>query len=96
MTKESDKTAFHAKIHGRVQGVGFRYNTRREAKRYNVAGYIRNLSDGSVEVVCEGTKSEVESFAKWLGKGPPGAHVTDVDLRRVPYQGKYGSFTVEF
>ena len=47
---------------GRVQGVGFRYTTRRIAQGFDVAGYVRNLPDGSVELVVEGEAGEVERF----------------------------------
>jgi acylphosphatase len=47
---------------GRVQGVGFRYTTRRLAQGYDVAGYVRNLPDGTVELVAEGEAGEVERF----------------------------------
>lgn len=96
MENGKDRAAIHATIFGRVQGVGFRYNTRREASRRNLTGWVRNLPDGSVEVECEGEKARVEAFAGWLKKGPPGAHVSDVELRRIPYRGIYNRFTVEF
>ncbi|MBP7933511.1 MAG: acylphosphatase [Phycisphaerae bacterium] len=47
---------------GHVQGVGFRYTTERLARRYEVGGFVRNLSDGRVEVVVEGTPAEVGAF----------------------------------
>ena len=47
---------------GRVQGVGFRYTTSRVARRYTVAGYVQNLSDGRVKVVAEGEPSDVQGF----------------------------------
>ena len=47
---------------GTVQGVGFRYTARRIAQGYDVAGYVRNLPDGTVELVAEGEPGEVERF----------------------------------
>jgi len=47
---------------GRVQGVGFRFTVRRLACGYNVVGTVRNLSDGRVELIAEGTRSELEAF----------------------------------
>jgi acylphosphatase len=47
---------------GRVQGVGFRYTTRRIAHGYDVTGYVRNLPDGNVELVAEGEAGELERF----------------------------------
>ena len=49
---------------GRVQGVGFRYNTSSIARRYDVSGYVRNCPDGRVELVAEGTPSELEAFLR--------------------------------
>ncbi len=92
----SKKSGFKARIHGRVQGVGFRYNARKQAKRRSLSGWVRNEPDGTVTVVCEGDAEEVESFADWLKKGPPGARVSHVDFKQTPYQGVYSGFTVEF
>jgi acylphosphatase len=47
---------------GRVQGVGFRYTTRHIASRFNVTGYVKNLPDGRVQLVVEGTSDEIERF----------------------------------
>ena len=54
----------HATIHfsGHVQGVGFRYTTRQIAQEFEVAGFVRNLSDGRVEVEVEGAASEIAAF----------------------------------
>jgi acylphosphatase len=53
---------------GRVQGVGFRYTTRHLAQGYPVAGYVRNLRDGRVEVAAEGQARDVEAFLAALGR----------------------------
>lgn len=95
MNSDGGTSAFHARIFGRVQGVGFRYSARQEAVRRNLTGWVRNLPDGSVEVVCEGETARVDAFARWLKKGPPGARVTDVDFKKVQYKGVYNRFTVE-
>lgn len=66
-------------MHGRVQGVGFRYSTQHEAKRLGVTGYARNLDDGSVEVVACGTQQQVDQLLTWLkAGGPRGARVDRV------------------
>lgn len=52
---------------GRVQGVGFRYTTRQIAERYEVKGYVQNLSDGSVRLVAEGEMSELDRFLGAVG-----------------------------
>jgi acylphosphatase len=56
---------------GRVQGVGFRWWTHREALRLNVRGTVRNLSDGSVEVMAVATRDALEHFERSLRRGPP-------------------------
>lgn len=58
-------------VYGMVQGVGFRYNTQREARRLGVSGYARNLEDGSVEVVASGDKAQVDALITWLKEGGP-------------------------
>lgn len=65
-------------IHGRVQGVGFRYFTKRLAERASVAGWVRNLPDGGVEVVAHGSEEKLESFEQGLRIGPPGARVESI------------------
>jgi acylphosphatase len=87
--------AFTATVHGRVQGVGFRYYTRSMAHRLNLRGYVQNLPDGSVRVECEGQPAAVEQMATWLRKGPSSANVTDVDLHWKSKKSGYSTFTVE-
>jgi acylphosphatase len=79
-----------------VQGVGFRYSTVREARRLGLSGYVRNLPDGSVEVVAEGEEQVLERLAAWLRRGPPGAHVRQVHRRFAPDRDLYRDFRVEY
>lgn len=66
-------------VEGRVQGVGFREWTRREAERLpKIRGFVRNLADGRVEVVAEGPPSELAALAGVLSRGPLHARVTRV------------------
>ena len=87
--------AFHAIVHGRVQGVGFRYNTRSEALRRGLTGWVRNLRNGTVEVTAEGEKKKLALFAKWLEQGPPGARVTSLDFKSVEYTGSFQTFSIK-
>jgi acylphosphatase len=66
-------------VHGRVQGVGFRFGVARAAQTRRVAGWARNRSDGTVEIVLEGDAEDVESVARFCRVGPRGAHVTEVE-----------------
>ena len=65
----------HARVSGRVQGVGFRWFVREEARRLGLAGWVRNLPSGEVEVLAEGEAAAVASLSEALSKGPPGARV---------------------
>jgi acylphosphatase len=60
-------------VHGRVQGVGFRFAIVRVAESRGVAGWVRNRVDGSVEAVFEGAPEAVESVVRFWGEGPRGA-----------------------
>lgn len=70
---EADR--LHARISGRVQGVGFRWFIREEARRLGLAGWVRNLPTGDVELVAEGSPASLDVLARLIGKGPPGARV---------------------
>jgi acylphosphatase len=65
-------------ISGHVQGVFFRDTCRRMAERHGVSGWVRNLPDGSVEAVFEGTDGEVRHLVDWSRHGPRSAVVRDV------------------
>jgi acylphosphatase len=65
----------HGRVTGRVQGVGFRWSTREKAESLAVTGWVRNCSDGSVEVWIEGEDADVASMAAWLRHGPAHAFV---------------------
>ncbi|MEZ6016411.1 MAG: acylphosphatase [Planctomycetota bacterium] len=70
-------------VDGRVQGVGFRWHTRAEARALGLTGWVRNLADGRVEVWCEGPAEAVRALEDWLARGPSGGHVTEVEVRDV-------------
>lgn len=68
----------HLKIEGRVQGVGFRYFTRKSAEKYSINGWVKNMRDGTVEAVLVGSESSVLSMTEKLKRGPSTANVTGV------------------
>jgi acylphosphatase len=70
----------HVVVSGRVQGVFFRDSTRRLAQQHEVAGWVSNLPDGSVEAVFEGEADAVERMVAFAQKGPRGAGVERVDV----------------
>jgi acylphosphatase len=67
------------RIHGRVQGVGYRDYLRDEADRLGVTGWVRNRADGSVEAVVQGSAEAVERILGWARRGPPAARVTQLN-----------------
>ena len=66
------------RIYGHVQGVGFRYFTWQYALKIGVTGFVRNLADGSVEVIAVGSGSQIDALDAWLQEGPRTAIVDDV------------------
>lgn len=77
-------------VRGSVQGVFFRAETRDRASSLGLGGWVRNAPDGTVEAVFEGDDDRVESMVEWCRRGPPGAHVTDVDVTWVAPEGEEG------
>ncbi len=88
--------SLRAVVHGRVQGVGFRYTAVREARRRGIRGTVANLPDGSVEVEAEGEAAALEGFLTWLRRGPPGAHVREVESQWGTATGRFTGFDVAF
>lgn len=77
-------------ISGRVQGVGYRMSTVDLATDLGLSGWVRNLADGRVEAVFEGSRDVVEEMIHWCQQGPPGAVVKDVAVEYEQPQGIQG------
>ena len=88
-------SAFYALVRGRVQGVGFRYSTVKEAERLCVTGWVRNCRDGNVEVWAEGPNDKLALFLDWLNKGPQFSRVDSVRAENKEPKG-YRSFAVDY
>jgi acylphosphatase len=89
-------TRLEATLHGRVQGVAFRYHTRWRAQELGLTGYVRNEPDGTVEVVAEGPRSKLDELLSFLRVGPRAAMVTEVDTKWSAAQGRFGQFEVRY
>lgn len=76
----SEVIARRCHVSGRVQGVFFRASARQKAAELGCTGYARNLSDGRVEALIFGEPAAVQALIDWLWHGPPGAHVTNVEV----------------
>ena len=92
-----DKTGrarLHLIVSGRVQGVGFRFSAYDEAKDLALAGWVRNLASGEVEIVAEGKQENLQMLAAWAHLGPPSAHVTQVREDWQEFIGEFGEFRI--
>ena len=81
-------------VSGRVQGVGFRYFTQDIAALEGLTGLVRNLPDGSVEVVAEGAADALTRLEAALWRGPSHARVEDVEVESIPPTGRHAGFQV--
>jgi acylphosphatase len=82
-------------IHGRVQGVGFRYFVQHVGNRLSLVGDVRNCPDSTVEIVVEGAPEKIVEFIRQVQKGPSLARVQRVDVVDIAVRGAYGSFLIE-
>jgi acylphosphatase len=89
-----ERIQLHAIVHGRVQGVSFRYYTTLRAVDSGIVGWVQNLPDGTVEVIAEGSRQQLDSFADFLRQGPSGARVTSVDMNWQPATGDFSDFVI--
>lgn len=83
-------------VKGRVQGVGFRYFTIHAARGCRVVGTVRNLPDGTVEVIAEGSIEAIDELRKRLWEGPSFSDVTAVEEVELPVSRRYTVFDVEY
>jgi acylphosphatase len=84
----TDRTRAHVFVSGRVQGVFYRANTRETAREHGVDGWVRNLDDGRVEAVFEGSEDDVQAMVDWCETGSPQARVEDVAVEYAPPEGE--------
>lgn len=95
---ETDKSIelarLQAFVSGAVQGVGFRYFTLAAANELGVTGWVRNLYDGSVQVVAEGPREALEKLLQNLRKGPRSGRVEEVRFTWFPFHGDFDRFEV--
>ena len=92
----SMSNARHITVIGFVQGVGFRYTCLRCAQSLKVSGWVRNASDGSVEIHAEGTDDALDALVAWCHDGPPGARVKDVRVNPAAASMPADTFEIRF
>src|SRR5437763_10801394 len=98
MTRSPDHTVSEARrfvVRGRVQGVGFRWFVEREAHILKIAGWVRNNSDGTVEILAQGTRDQLIGLRSRLREGPRAARVDDVQESEAEPIKDLSSFRIE-
>ena len=93
-TQGNEFARLRAVAYGLVQGVGFRYYIHARARTLDVTGFVRNLPDGSVELVAEGQRPALEELLRAMQRGPLGARVTNVTAEWLPYTGQFQRFDI--
>jgi acylphosphatase len=89
-SQQQEQIRVHVFVTGRVQGVGYRFSTMDEANRLGINGWVRNLPDGRVEALFEGSKAAVEEMISWCRQGPRTAVVKDVAVEYEEPEGLQG------
>lgn len=82
-------------VSGKVQGVWFRQSTVEKARALKLKGWVKNLSNGDVEVLAEGIESDLNRLIEWCKKGPPLAKVESVDVKEEPAIGDLTDFYIK-
>lgn len=90
----SEHERMTAEVHGRVQGVGFRWYVRREARALGLSGWVRNEPGGTVLFEAEGPREDLEILIGRVRSGPPGSRVDRVELRWMRPAGSGGAFEI--
>lgn len=95
MKSDSDKLVrLEITVHGRVQGVAFRWHTQSQARKLGVTGWVRNNPDGSVRMVAEGSRSDLETFSAWALRGPDHARVDRQETFWSQASGSFDDFLI--
>jgi acylphosphatase len=89
-----EEKRLHLTVSGRVQGVGFRYFTYITGTNLHLHGWVRNRSNGDVEILAEGPRNHLDSLIQEIKKGPDMAHVINLDLEWSNPQEDLPPFTI--
>ncbi len=84
------KTSYRIRVTGKVQNVGFRYYTAKTAQEFNIDGFVKNETDGTVYIEAEGEADAMETFTNWCRRGPQWARVDRFDIQEQPLMGYVG------
>ena len=88
---------YHIIVSGRVQGVGFRYFTKKMADELSIYGWVKNMGDGTVEITAEGAEQLLEDFLKFIKRGPSFSRVKDTRVSKIRLSDyKYSDFKISY
>ena len=90
----AEYTRAHVFLSGKVQGVLFRRYAQKKAQELEVTGWVHNLIDTRLEIVCEGDAGKVEEFLSFMKKGPSLARVKDTEVSYEEYTGEWKEFKI--
>jgi acylphosphatase len=90
-----DKAAKHIIFTGNVQGVGFRFTAHRIASRYQLTGFVRNLYDGTVEMLAQGSEQEIKNCINDINNSFTG-YIRETLINEIPADPKYKDFRITF
>ncbi|WP_404330898.1 acylphosphatase [Mesobacillus maritimus] len=83
-------------VSGKVQGVGYRYFAQMKAVQFGITGWVKNRSDGAVEMVTTGTKENLDLFIEEIQRGNPFSTVDQIEISEISTGEKYQSFTIKY
>lgn len=86
--------SLHATVTGKVQGVYFRAWVFDQAKSLELTGWVRNLRDGTVEILAQGARENLDAFRERLSQGSPLSQVTTVEAKDIDYDKRYTDFSI--
>jgi acylphosphatase len=86
----------HIIVSGKVQGVGYRYFSQMKAVQYEVTGWAKNLSDGSVEIVAVGNNDQLDAFIEDLRRGNPFSVIEDIQISESEVTETFRSFAIKY
>ena len=84
------------KIHGKVQGVFFRAETKKKADSLSLAGWVKNAADSTVECLAEGEKEKLQQLIDWCYEGSEAAKVDKIDINWQLYQAEFKEFSIMY
>lgn len=83
-------------VSGRVQGVSFRYYTQKQALKLRLVGHVKNQADGSVKIIAQGEKLNLDKLYNWCFSGSPHSSVTDVKCNNIAESEQFSSFDITY